>query len=38
MHRDLNFLASHGITNLDWDIEVYGKVLLGHGIPPEAIR
>ena len=38
MRRDLNVLASHGIANLDRSIEVYGKVLLGHDIPPEAIR
>ena len=38
MRRDLNVLASHGLANLDRSVEHYGKVLLGHDIPPEAIR
>lgn len=38
MRRDLNVLATHGIANEDRSVEIYGKVLLGHEIPPEAIR
>lgn len=38
MRRDINVLSTHGIANLDRSIEVYGKVLLGHNTPPEAIR
>ena len=38
MRRDLNVLATHGVANSDRSLEIYGKVLLGHDIPPEAIR
>ena len=38
IRRDINVLATHGIANLDRTTEVYGKVLLGHDIPPDALR
>lgn len=38
MRRDLNVLATHGIVNADRHAEIYGRVLLGDEIPPEAVR
>ena len=38
IRRDMNVLATHGITNLDRSTENYGKVLLGHDIPLDSIR
>jgi 3-hydroxy-9,10-secoandrosta-1,3,5(10)-triene-9,17-dione monooxygenase len=38
MRRDMNVLGTHGIANYDRSTENYGKVLLGHDIPPDALR